>query len=134
MQATMFRCLTLTATCIGLQLVDLTAIGFPDSLFFGLRQENVLRLIKWALAGWTAIEGNALLNKLADNRWSWSSDNSNWHWPNEVAVVTGGSAGIGACVVKKLVGHGIKVAVLDIGALSGQFTDGEQPVYPCDQM
>lgn len=120
----MFRCLTLAATCIGLQLVDPAAIGISDNLPFGLHQAIVIRLIKWGLAIWTAVEANTVLNRLAENRWSWSNDKSGWNWPNEVAVVTGGSAGIGACVVKKLVSHGIKVAVLDIGPLSSQFTDG----------
>lgn len=39
-------------------------------------------------------------------------------------MVTGGSAGIGACVAKKLVSHGVKVAVLDVGPLSDSFTTG----------
>lgn len=124
----MFRCLTLAAACIGLQLVDPAAIGISDNLPLGLHQATVLRLIKWGLAAWTAVEANDVLNRLAENRWSWKSDKSNWSWPNEVAVVTGGSAGIGACVVKKLVSHGVMVAVLDIGPLSSQFTDGEQYV------
>lgn len=124
----MFRCLALAAACIGLQRVDPAAIGIPDSLPLGLHHATILRLIKWGLAAWTAVEANDVLNRLAENRWSWTSDKSNWTWPNEVAVVTGGSAGIGACVVKKLVSHGVKVAVLDIGPLSNQFTDGKQSV------
>ncbi|KAF1930100.1 NAD(P)-binding protein [Didymella exigua CBS 183.55] len=131
----MFRCLTLAATWIGLQLVNPTAIGIPDDLPLGCQQVIVFRLIKWGLAAWTTFEANAVLNKLADNRWSWRNDRSNWHWSKEVAVVTGGSAGIGACVVQKLVSHGVKVAVLDIGALSSQFTDAERKLiryYRCD--
>lgn len=124
----MFRCLTLAATCIGLQLVDPSVIPISFELPLDIHQATVFRLIKWGLVAWTAIEANALLNRVAENRWSWKSDKSNWNWPNEVAVVTGGSAGIGACVVKKLVSHGIKVAVLDIGPLSNQFTDGKHPV------
>lgn len=130
----MFRCLTLAITCIGLQLVDPTAIGISDKLPVGLPQATVVQLIQWGLAAWTAIEANAVLNRLAENRWSWRNDNSGWSWPNEVAVVTGGSAGIGACVVKKLVSHGIKVAVLDIGPLSNQFTDGRRNVSPRGQV
>lgn len=115
----------LAATCIGLQLVDPATIDIADSLLLGLHQATIIRLIKWGLAAWTAVEANAVLNSWAENRWAWKNDKSDWDWPSEVAVVTGGSAGIGACVVKKLVAYGIKVVVLDIGPLSSQFTDGE---------
>lgn len=129
----MFRCLTLAATCIGLQFIDPAAVDISDSLPLGLHQATAVRLIKWCLAAWTAVEANGVLNKLAENRWSWKNDKSNWDWSNEVAVVTGGSAGIGACVVKKLVSRGIKVAVLDIGPLSNQFTDGKRYMVLPDQ-
>ena len=58
----------------------------------------------------------------------WKNDKSAWRWTSEVAVVTGGSAGIGACVVKELVSHGIKVAVLDVGPLCELFTEGVWPI------
>ena len=124
----MFRCLALAATCVGLQFIDPAKSGILDSLFLGLHpygQAIIIRLIKWGLAAWATVEANAVLNTWAENRWAWKNDRNDWDWPNEVAVVTGGSAGIGACVVKQLVSHGIQVAVLDIGPLSSQFTDGE---------
>lgn len=120
----MFRCLAVTAACIGLQLVDLSAISTSGNFLVGLHPATIVRLMKWGLAAWATVEINSVLNSWAENRWIWRNDKSDWDWPNEVAVVTGGSAGIGACVVKKLVSHGIKVAVLDIGPLSSQFTDG----------
>lgn len=122
---TMLRCLLLTAACIGLQLTDPTSFGNQDSLPFGLRQAPFIQLIKWGLGVWATVEANAVLNAWAENRWAWRDDKSSWHWPSEIAVVTGGSAGIGACVVKKLAAHGVRVAVLDIGPLSDQFTEGE---------
>ncbi|KAJ4984615.1 hypothetical protein SVAN01_09871 [Stagonosporopsis vannaccii] len=131
----MFRFLTLAATCIGLQAVDLSTFGSPDSLFLGLFQTAVIRLVKWGLAAWAVVEANSVLNSWAENRWMRDDDKADWDWPNEVAVVTGGSGGIGACVVKKLVSHGIKVAVLDVGPLSSQFTNAEREViryYRCD--
>lgn len=80
--------------------------------------------LKWALSVWALLEVNWTLNRWADRRWRFSTDKSVWDWKREVAVVTGGSAGIGACVVKKLVSHGIRVAVLDVSPLSDVFTKG----------
>lgn len=99
-----------------MQVVDLPSWGLTNGVLI-----RSLQLFSYA---WMAVEINAVLNSWAENRWIWKSDRSDWNWPSEVAVVTGGSAGIGACVVKRLVSHGIKVAVLDIGPLSGHFTDG----------
>ncbi|KAH6633390.1 hypothetical protein C7974DRAFT_170488 [Boeremia exigua] len=131
----MIWCLTLAAACVGLQLVDPATFGILDSLPFGLHQATIFRLIKWGLVAWTTVETNSVLNSWAENRWIRNSAKNDWDWPNEVAVVTGGSAGIGACVVKKLTSYGIKVAVLDIGPLSSQFTDVERKLiqhYQCD--
>ena len=36
-----------------------------------------------------------------------------WNWSREIVVVTGGSSGIGAAVVSKFAGKGIKVLILD---------------------
>ncbi len=130
----MLRCLALAVTYVGLQLVDTASFSIPESLTLGMQQVTFLRLIKWILVAWATVEANAALNNLAENRWSWKNDKHDWVWPNEVAVVTGGSAGIGACVVKKLVSYGIKVAVLDISPLSSDFTVGEstpEPVSAC---
>lgn len=122
----MFRCLGLTTVCIGLQLVDPASLRLPGILPFGLQETALVSFLKWGLAVWATVEVNAVLNSWAENKWLWNNENNKWDWPNEVAVVTGGSAGIGACTVKKLVSHGIRVAVLDVGPLSNQFTDSEQ--------
>ena len=77
--------------------------------------------MRWFLAAcflWTL---NTRLNQWADNRWIWKDDKSVWRWRFELAVVTGGSKGIGAQVVKNLVSHGIKVAILDIEPWSDEF-------------
>lgn len=121
----MFRFLTLAATCVGLQIVDLSTFSSADNALLGLQQATIVRLLKWGLAAWATVEANSVLNSWAESRWMRNSGKDDWDWPNEVAVVTGGSGGIGACVVKKLVSHGIKVAVLDVGPLSSQFTDGQ---------
>ncbi|KAI1309564.1 NAD(P)-binding protein [Xylaria venustula] len=56
---------------------------------------------------------NRTLNVMAANSWRLTASKG-WDWPNEIAVVTGGSSGIGKLVVEKLVAIGVQVAVLDI--------------------
>lgn len=41
-------------------------------------------------------------------------DDTTWDWPKELAVVTGGSSGIGAETVKGLVRHNVKTIILDV--------------------
>jgi hypothetical protein len=122
----MIRCLTLAAACVGLHFVDPASLGSTANLPFGILHANLIRYLKWGLASWVAVEFNAMLNRWAENRWMWKDDKTSWDWKSEVAVVTGGSAGIGACAVKKLVSYGIKVAVMDISPLSEAFSDGMQ--------
>ncbi|EUC45034.1 hypothetical protein COCMIDRAFT_96648 [Bipolaris oryzae ATCC 44560] len=91
--------------------------------------------LKWVLSVWALFEANWTLNRWADRRWRFFTDKSVWDWKSEVAVVTGGSAGIGAYVVKKLVSHGTRVAVLDVSPLSDVFTKDELALirfYRCD--
>lgn len=52
-------------------------------------------------------------DKVSNN---WASDA--YDWKKEIVVVTGGSDGIGAIVVKLLAEKGIKVAVLDVQELT----------------
>lgn len=56
---------------------------------------------------------NAKLSELAQNNWRWGPA-PGWDWPNEVAIVTGGSSGIGLGIVERFAAKGIKVAVLDV--------------------
>ena len=50
------------------------------------------------------------LDKGVSNKWV----NDEYKWNHEIALVTGGSDGIGALIVRKLAERNIKVAVLDI--------------------
>jgi tRNA A37 threonylcarbamoyladenosine dehydratase len=59
------------------------------------------------------LAANRILNHLARNNWLLAKK-ADWDWPNEVAVVTGGSGGIGTKIVNGLAERGIKVAVIDI--------------------
>ena len=122
--AIMLRLVLLAAASIAVWLVK------PHSYRLGsftLAADHLIILsgfLKWALPLWALVDLNSALNRLAENRWSWHSDKSRWAWDKEVAVVTGGSSGIGSCVVKRLVSYGVKVAVLDISPLEASFTNG----------
>ena len=125
MASTVIRLFILIAACGVLHVLGPTHRRFGETFYLSDLQYETLRLyLKWALALWAIIDFNALLNRWAENKWIWRNDTSGWHWRNEVAVVTGGSQGIGACVVKKLVSHGINCAVLDVVPLADTITQG----------
>ena len=71
-------------------------------LYLGLAQRIAERL------------GDAVINNFSSDKYDWKK---------EVVVVTGGSDGIGAIVVKLLAEKGIKVAVLDVQPLTYEGTD-----------
>ena len=87
-------------------------------------QLTLYRVLHWLLALALVHDINSLLNAWALDNWMFKSEKSSWDWPNEIAVVTGGSGGIGAMIVKKLLSYGVKVAVLDVQPLSDTFTPG----------
>ena len=62
---------------------------------------------------------NAWLNTFALNHWRLSSDRTRWRWSEEIAVVTGGSGGIGALIVDKLASRRIRVIILDVQPPTG---------------
>ena len=72
-------------------------------------KEIIKKLLKIGLF----LEANNLLNIWARNNWR-IRNKEKWDWPNEVAVVTGGSGGIGVLVVEGLAKKRVKVAVLDL--------------------
>lgn len=72
-----------------------------------------LKILKWLFALGLINEINAFLTRWALNNWR-SQTASTWDWSKEVAVITGGSDGIGKSVVQRLLAKGIKVAILDV--------------------
>ncbi|VUC25656.1 unnamed protein product [Clonostachys rosea] len=75
---------------------------------------------------------NQTLNTMAHNSWRLRASKG-WNWPDEIAVVTGGSSGIGKSIVEKLVSLGVRVAVLDVQDLPKDL-EANQLVsfYRCD--
>lgn len=82
---------------------DLSAELF-QSAKVTLRVLLALGLVRWINRG---------LNSMASNAWR-LAPRGHWNWSDEIAVVTGGSSGIGKDIVKKLSAMGIRVAILDI--------------------
>jgi all-trans-retinol dehydrogenase (NAD+) len=122
----MIRCFMLIVACIALHGVGPLLLTRSDGrLLSPITTDTLHWYLKWSLTLWAAFDINSLLNRWADNRWLFRNDISGWDWKKEIAVVTGGSSGIGACVVKKLVSYGISCAVLDVVPLSENFTKGE---------
>jgi all-trans-retinol dehydrogenase (NAD+) len=121
----MIWCLALIAASVVLHTGGYSIVSHGSSLQLPATVvESVLWYSKWSLTFWAIYEFNAVLNRWAENRWIWNNDTSGWDWKIEIAVVTGGSQGIGACIVKGLVSHGVHCAVLDVAPLSANFTEG----------
>jgi NAD(P)-dependent dehydrogenase (short-subunit alcohol dehydrogenase family) len=76
--------------------------------------EALFQTILKVLFGLGAVRAiNAKLNDMAYNAFRLGAA-PGWDWPREVAVITGGSSGIGLGVVERFAAKGIKVAVLDV--------------------
>jgi NAD(P)-dependent dehydrogenase (short-subunit alcohol dehydrogenase family) len=75
---------------------------------------------------------NGALNTIASNSWRLGAAKG-WDWANEIAVVTGGSSGIGKGIVERLVALGVRVAVFDIQDLPKELQGNARiRFYHCD--
>ena len=107
----------------------------PDSLRRPLinllsSQSNVERaksVLKWLFALGLVGKANSWLNQWAENGWQWFDNKKQWNWNKEVAVITGGSNGIGAGVVKGLSAKGVKCVVLDVVDLPVDLQNCKRP-------
>lgn len=74
---------------------------------------NALKWLRVAVALSLFSRVRDFLDRGTVNNWT----NDTYDWKKEVVVVTGGSDGIGASVVKQLAEKGVKVVVMDIQPL-----------------
>ncbi|KAF3911863.1 hypothetical protein AA313_de0209390 [Arthrobotrys entomopaga] len=90
--------------------------------------QTLSKAIRSALIWGVFYKINRYLNWGTSN--NWVKDNS-WVWEKEVALVTGGSGGIGELVVKGLAEKGLKVVVLDVIDLTYEAPSNVY-FYKCD--
>lgn len=88
-------------------------LSLPYPLVASLNIQHVKTTLSIFFALTLIRQLNRKLNVMASNSWRLLSS-SGWNWPDEIAVVTGGSSGIGQNIVEKLVARGLRVAVLDV--------------------
>lgn len=69
------------------------------------------KALKLLFAFGVAYRLNKALTELVLNNFTYDKT---WRWDREIALVTGGSSGIGRMIVDKLSEHGIKVVVFDV--------------------
>lgn len=75
---------------------------------------------------------NTALNAWAQNGWR-ATAHGGWDWPNEIAVVTGGSQGIGRAIAEGLALRGVKVAILDVQEAPGDLRSNTNiAFFKCD--
>lgn len=74
---------------------------------------------------------NKALTTLAQNNWHLTAP-ATWDWPNELAVVTGGSSGIGLSIVRGLVVKGVRVAIVDLQPPPADLPSDQVVYFRCD--
>ncbi len=102
-----------------------------------LSSKNIGRTVtalKWLFALGLARNVHLWLSDIAQNNFRLWSERHRYDWSNEVAVVTGASAGFGALIAKGLADKGIKVMCLDLADEAPDDMKGNSKLvyYKCD--
>jgi all-trans-retinol dehydrogenase (NAD+) len=109
----------------------LPVIAFLESKLSTISIERLLVGIKTLCVLGIVRQVNIKLNSLAFTHWRMNARKDRWHWNSEVAIVTGGSLGIGKGTVASLYSKGMKVAIFDIVEPPMEFGGSENiPVFP----
>ncbi|KAF3807889.1 Short-chain dehydrogenase/reductase family 16C member 6 [Colletotrichum gloeosporioides] len=98
----------------------------------GVKPENVRKLAYIAALASLVLSTTEYLNKWSAN--NWVTDNK-WDWDREIIVVTGGSSGIGASIIKHIFARNPKatIVVVDLAPLSWEPPKGSKLHYfKCD--
>jgi NAD(P)-dependent dehydrogenase (short-subunit alcohol dehydrogenase family) len=100
------------------QILDLAA-RFNINLT-GLNLTQLARVALYLGSTGLLLSANTFLNKWSANNWTPSRPGEWAHWDREIVVVTGGSSGIGAQVVKGLLARNprTQIVIIDLGPLS----------------
>lgn len=93
-----------------LLLSHLTPLGRSITTDYEVSLRRLKILFYLGLARWV----NGILNQRVLDNW----ESSRYEWEKEIAVVTGGSDGIGKHISLLLAEQGVKVAVLDVQPLT----------------
>ncbi|KAK0643956.1 hypothetical protein B0T16DRAFT_416915 [Cercophora newfieldiana] len=114
------------------QLPEKLAASIPSNLPASLDSRTATTALWAAFILGTIIRVNRSLNIMASNAWR-TSPEKGWDWPKEVAVVTGGSSGIGKSIVEQLTALGVRVAVWDVQGLPEDLkANSRVRFYHCD--
>ncbi|KAH7161770.1 hypothetical protein EDB81DRAFT_925474 [Dactylonectria macrodidyma] len=104
----------------------------PDHVASSLNLANAQTALQILVGLGVLRQINQTLNTMAHNSWRLTASKG-WNWPDEIAVVTGGSSGIGKSIVERLVSLGVRVAVLDVQDLPKDLQANRRvSFYRCD--
>lgn len=117
------------------QIVSSVAKHLPEqlgALLSSVPQSSAITALRVLVALGLIRTVNGALNTIASNSWRLGAAKG-WNWSNEIAVVTGGSSGIGKGIVERLVALGVRVAVFDIQDLPKEMQgDARIRFFHCD--
>jgi all-trans-retinol dehydrogenase (NAD+) len=86
---------------------------FPENLQLLLHSTRMRTILSLLLVIGLLRKIHKIMNKLVSNNFT---TDKTWDWTKEIVLITGGSSGMGAVMVRMFAERGIKVVILDIVA------------------